>query len=384
MKRAILVFLKFPEPGRVKTRLAANLGPEEAALAYRKMVCRVFEQCRKARPDAIGIAFDPPENLEGIQAWLRPWLDAYFGEVAWIPQSPGDLGERLEGAVADAFDCFGPSKLAVIGTDCVNLEIEIFDTAWRSLEREKTVVFGPADDGGYYLAGVSEPRPELFKDIPWSSSSTLEASISAAKEAGLSVSLLASRTDIDTLAEWKSEEKELTGRRCVFFDRDGVVNRSPGPGYVLSEGAFHLNPGIPEALNWLKERDWLSILVTSQRGVGKGLMTEDDLDRIHQKMQTELAQSGAGFDGIYAYTGKENCLHLPKPDPEMIVSASESFFIDLRRSYVVGDADRDIEMGKNAGLAGTIRIKGEKPIGIDADWTLQETTEIIELFGEIL
>ena len=50
----------------------------------------------------------------------------------------------------------------------------------------------------------------------------------------------------------------------------------------------------------------------------------------------------------------------------------------------MGDADRDIEMGKNAGLAGTIRIKGEKPIGIDADWTLQETTEIIELFGEIL
>lgn len=384
MKRVILVFLKYPEPGRVKTRLATDLGPEGAALAYRKMVCRVLEQCRNARPDAIGIAFDPKEKTEEIRKWLSPWLVAFPGEITWIPQVPGDLGDRLEGAVADFFRQFGQAKVAVIGTDCVHLDRDIFETAWAELESEDNVVFGPAEDGGYYLMGLSGPRPELFRGIPWSSESTLETSISVAESLGLPVCLLGARTDIDTLSEWKSEEAGLTGRPCVFFDRDGVVNRSPGPGYVLSVNEFHLNPGIREALNWLKERHWVAILVTSQKGVGKGLMSRDELDRIHRKMQIELANSGAAFDGIYAYTGEPDCAHLPKPDPEMIVSASESFFIDRRRSYLVGDADRDIEMGKKAGLAGTIRIKSDKPIGNEADWTLQETTEIIDLFREIL
>ena len=172
--------------------------------------------------------------------------------------------------------------------------------------------------------------------------------------------------------------------RAVFFDRDGVVNRSPGEGYVLNRDQFHLNPGIVEALAFLKERGILAIIVTSQKGVGKSEMSQEDLDGIHAFLGETLAASGVGFDAIYAYTGTPNCPHRPKPDPEMIFTAAERFSIDLQKSYLIGDADRDIEMGKAAGLAGTIRIRGEKPIKVEADQTIDRITEIVDLLKQTL
>lgn len=383
MKRVILVFLKFPESGRVKTRLAADLGEESAKAAYEKLVCRVLEQCRDAGPDRIVIAYDPPEKSGEIQHWLSPWLIAYPGEVSWHEQSRGDLGDRLEHAAESVFqECGEETQLAIIGTDCVHLDRDVFTETWSRLDEGADAVFGPTEDGGYYLLGLKAPQGCLFQQIPWSSEKTLDASVEAAEKAGLSTQLLPKQFDVDTIDEWRRVEAQVSGRRCFFFDRDGVVNRSPGPGYVLHEDNFHLNPGIAECLRWLKERDWLVILVTSQKGVGKGLMSAQDLERIHRKMQRELGETA--FDGIFAFTGEPECPHLPKPDPEMIETACERFFIDPRLSWMIGDADRDIEMGHQAQLAGTIRVRGEKAIRIEADHTLDSTTEITSLFERIL
>jgi len=173
-------------------------------------------------------------------------------------------------------------------------------------------------------------------------------------------------------------------RRAVFFDRDGVINRSPGPGYVLAVDQFFLNDGIAEAVRYLNERGILAIVITSQKGVGKGLMSEADLAAIHRHMQDELAKNGAAFDGIFAYTGTPDCPHRPKPDPEMIFTAAERFSIDTRLSWMIGDADRDIEMGRAAGLAGTIRIRGDKAIGVPADHTLDSVLETSDLLKRIL
>lgn len=173
-------------------------------------------------------------------------------------------------------------------------------------------------------------------------------------------------------------------RRAVFFDRDGVVNRSPGPGYVLGVDQFELSEGIAEAVRYLNEAGIFAIVITSQKGVGKGLMSEADLAAIHRHMQDELAKNGAAFDGIFAYTGTPDCPHLPKPDPEMILTAADCFSIDLARSWMIGDADRDIEMGKAAGLEGTIRIRGDKTIGVPADHTLDNVVETLELLRRIL
>lgn len=384
MKRAILVFLKLPTPGKVKTRLAAEIGEEEAAKAYRQLVCRVLEQCRTADPDILAIAYDPPGQADEIREWLEPWLIAFPGKVEWIPQSEGGLGERLEAATIDLFKRTGIAAVAVVGTDCVHLGVETFEKCWSALEKDTDAVFGPTEDGGYYLVGLRKPQPVLFRDIPWSAEDTLHSSLVAAISANLTTVLLPVQFDVDTVVEWRKVEPGVTGRRCIFFDRDGVVNRSPGPGYVLSIDDFELNPGIAESLRWLKERDHLAILVTSQRGVGKGLMTQDDLDDIHRHMQTELKKSGSSFDGIYAYTETSTCPFPPKPEPGMLLSAIESFFIDPRQSWMIGDADRDIEMGIAAGLAGTIRIKSDKGIGTDADYTLKNTIEIPDILKKIL
>lgn len=385
MRKAIQVFLKYPEPGRVKTRLASSIGPEEATQAYEKMVCRVFEQCRLARPDLISVAFDPAEKEEQVKGWLRSWLDAFPGEVHWIAQEGADLGERLAYASSCFLEEYKDTAVAIIGTDCVNLDADLFREAWVQLETEAEVVFGPAEDGGYYLLGIEKSQPCLFEGIPWSSEETLESSLRAAEHAGLRVAQLPERVDIDENEQWEQARGQLESRKCVFFDRDGVVNQSPGPGYVLVEDAFHLNPGIPEALRMIKQEEALAILVTSQKGVGKGLMSAADLERIHRKMQRELLEEvGAAFDGIYAYTGEPDCPHLPKPDPEMILSACERFFVDARQSIMIGDADRDIAMGKAAQVKHTIRILTDKEVGIEADSTLDTTAEITKLLRNLL
>lgn len=385
MRKGILVLLKFPEPGKVKTRLAEGIGAEAATVAYRQMVCRVLEQCRLARPEFLAIAFSPGERESEMRRWLEPWLEACPHPVHWIVQEGADLGERLERAVSASWNEEKDLALAVIGTDCVGLDVPLFEETWQKLEEGTDVIYGPAPDGGYYLVGLSAPRPELFRAIPWSAPDTLTVSLETAQREGLRVSLLPERIDVDTESDWAVVAAELSNRTCVFFDRDGVVNRSPGAGYVLEEDAFHLQTGIGEALRLIKDRGGLAIVVTSQKGVGKGLMDESTLKGIHRKMQSELLRDfGVAFDGIYAYTGEPSCRHLPKPNPEMILSACERYFIDPRRSWMIGDADRDIRMGKAAGLKGTIRIVGEKPIGEEADFTLNTVSEITNLLKNIL
>ncbi len=168
--------------------------------------------------------------------------------------------------------------------------------------------------------------------------------------------------------------------RCVFFDRDGVVNRSPGEGYVLSPDTFILNDGIGEALRLLHENNILAILVTSQKCVGKGLISRSDLDAIHARMQELLAEQGAAFDAIYVNRGDGEADDYPaKPDPGMILAAAERFSIDLRQSWMIGDADRDISMARAARLEGAIRILGEKEVTVSADYSLLETKELFEL-----
>ena len=160
---------------------------------------------------------------------------------------------------------------------------------------------------------------------------------------------------------------------CLFFDRDGVVNVSPGSGYVLCWEDFQFQDGIFELISLVKSHGWLAVLITSQKGVGKGEMFHVELDRIHDEMQKRIAaECGSGFDAIYAHTGLPEDPHPAKPDPEMILRAAKDHSIDLSRSWMIGDADRDIDMAQRANLAGTIRLRGDKPIGIEADQTVDD------------
>lgn len=171
-------------------------------------------------------------------------------------------------------------------------------------------------------------------------------------------------------------------RPCVFFDRDGVVNDPRDNYYVTSWSQFHFNKGIADVIRNVKLAGCLAILVTSQRGVGKGVMTRDALDEIHAKMQETLAVHGAAFDAIYAYCGEENDTARAKPQPDMIYQAVAEHGVDLHRSLIVGDADRDIEMGRNAGIP-TVRLIAEKPVGVQADKTVKSIRELGEVLDEM-
>jgi histidinol-phosphate phosphatase family protein len=166
---------------------------------------------------------------------------------------------------------------------------------------------------------------------------------------------------------------------AFFFDRDGVVNVSPGAGYVLRWEDFHFSEGIVEALAWLRVKGFTLILVTNQQGVGKGLMTQAALDDIHARMQEELTKRGAQFDAIYACTclkSEPGCL-CHKPSPEMALRAAKEHDLDLTRSWLMGDHDRDIQMAVNAGVPRTIRVLGEKEAKTRATHTITAVAELL-------
>lgn len=171
---------------------------------------------------------------------------------------------------------------------------------------------------------------------------------------------------------------------AFFFDRDGVVNISPGAGYVLRPDDFHLSPGIIESLAWCRQNGFKRILVTSQQGVGKGLMTQQTLDAIHAAMQNELAAHGAEFDGIYACTHLSGTCTCRKPSPEMIFHAEQEHGIDLTRSWLVGDHDRDIQMAKNAGVPNTIRILSHHEPTVEASHTLRSTDDLLSCLKSVV
>lgn len=175
-------------------------------------------------------------------------------------------------------------------------------------------------------------------------------------------------------------------RPAFFFDRDGVVNVSPGTGYVLRWEDFHFSDGIVDALVWLKVRGFALILVTSQQGVGKGLMTQGELDDIHERMQAELRKHGAQFDAIYACTCLASDPHCTcrKPSPEMVLRAAAEHDLDLTRSWLIGDHDRDIQMAVNAGVMNTIRVMGGEGSGVAAPHTIHAAAELAPLLCKLL
>ncbi len=169
----------------------------------------------------------------------------------------------------------------------------------------------------------------------------------------------------------------MTRKPAIFFDRDGVVNVSPGPGYVLCVEDFHLNPGITEVLTWCKAQGFYTVLVTSQQGVGKGLMSQDDLDFIHSHLQTELARHGAAFDRIHSCTHVAGSCTCRKPSPQMILDAAAALPIDLPASALVGDHDRDIQMARNAGVGFTIRLASDNPVSDTGDVLAHSLPEVL-------
>jgi len=197
----LLVFLKEPRPGAVKTRLATSLGAEAAAELYRALA---EEEIRLTTPRGDEyrrrLCFTPVEARAEIQGWLP-------GEEL-RPQEGADLGERMARAIDEAFGG-GAARVALIGSDVPWVSREIVLEAFRALG-EHDVVLGPARDGGYYLVSLARPESRLFEGIAWSTPSVLSATVERAAALGLSVRLLDALSDIDTIEDLRAEWDRLT------------------------------------------------------------------------------------------------------------------------------------------------------------------------------
>lgn len=188
----LIVFVRAPRPGFVKTRLAVALGADAACAAYRTLVEHLLPELEKTVFE-VELRFTPDGAAGELVPWLRP---------GWRlrPQGDGDLGARLERAMADSIAA-GFSRCLIIGTDCPYLTPTDLNEAEAALDTHQ-VVLGPAVDGGYWLIGLRAGSEGLFRDIPWSTGEVLVTTLKAAQAAGLKVHLLRTLEDIDTVADW--------------------------------------------------------------------------------------------------------------------------------------------------------------------------------------
>ena len=137
----------------------------------------------------------------------------------------------------------------------------------------------------------------------------------------------------------------------LFLDRDGVINRELRNDYVKTWDEFEFEEGAIEAIVQLNKLFGLTIIVTNQRGVGTGIMTEEALHAIHQKMQEAIAAKGGKIDAIYFAPDEDRSSINRKPHPTMAFKAQADFpQIDLKKSIIIGNSSSDMEFGRNAGM----------------------------------
>jgi D,D-heptose 1,7-bisphosphate phosphatase len=143
--------------------------------------------------------------------------------------------------------------------------------------------------------------------------------------------------------------------RCIFFDRDGIVNVSPGPGYVERVDDFHIIPEFIDCAQIARSMGFIIAIITNQRGVARGIMTLEALDEIHATLKDALEKKSIELAGIYSCTHERNSCNCRKPKPGMLLQAAEEHKIDLAKSWMIGDSESDIEAGQRAGCR-TIRV----------------------------
>jgi hypothetical protein len=196
----LVVFVRYPRPGEVKTRLVPALGPELAAEVYRALAEGVLAATAPRKGDYERLVFyDPPDAGEEMRAWLPA------GRLR--RQATGDLGARMTAAFAKTF-ARGARRVALVGTDVCGLSRADVLLALAALD-QSDVVLGPSEDGGYYLVALRQPQPSLFADVTWSTPRVLEETLARADASRLSVAQLVPRRDVDTVSELRSEWTSL-------------------------------------------------------------------------------------------------------------------------------------------------------------------------------
>ncbi len=215
MQNALICFIKFPEPGHVKTRLAAALGAVPAASLYEAMVERVITEVYPLENDYdLFLFYDDSHSVERFRGWLgESW--------SFRPQAKGDLGVRLEAATRWAFEA-DYERVAVIGSDCLGMDQVFVEKAFKAL-RKNDVVLGPSSDGGYYLIGMRAHSPWLFEGIEWSTPTVFETTVDKVEVRDLALKKLEVRIDVDTIEDLIALKQSLPEEHFLHHKIDFLV-----------------------------------------------------------------------------------------------------------------------------------------------------------------
>lgn len=204
----LLLFLKAPRPGRVKSRLAVSLGEANALILYRAFVEDLLETIDGTRMPC-RIFVHPPDAIPAVAAWL--------GERSYLPQEGADLGERMLNAFRAIF-AEGCSRAVLIGSDLPDLPAGLLLDAFAGLDRSDAVI-GPAQDGGYYLVGFRRESfdPEIFQGTSWGGPDVFDRTMTHFRKSRSSVHILPPWRDMDTAEDLR--DLVTRGRTTAFAAR---------------------------------------------------------------------------------------------------------------------------------------------------------------------
>ena len=198
MKKAIIIFVRNPQLGKVKTRLAATLGDEKALNIYKELLNHTKEITSQTTADKHVFYFD---KIEKKDLWNAP---GFFKCL----QCNDELGGKMKNAFKELFDK-GYEKVAIIGSDCLELTTAIIEEAFVLLKNTDAVI-GPAKDGGYYLLAMKKLIRPIFENKQWSTDSVFRETINDLTENNFSFGCLPLLTDVDTEQDWNFSKKTVS------------------------------------------------------------------------------------------------------------------------------------------------------------------------------
>lgn len=191
---SIILFVKYPTEGKVKTRLAETIGNKKALKIYTLLAEKIVTDIKRLRNTYNYIFYSEEEEKNKVQTWIK-------GNFFYAAQKGKNLGERMSNAFRLVFG-HAAKKVLILGTDIPGISTAIINEAIKKLD-DYNVVIGPSPDGGYYLLGLNKFTPELFENITYSTSTVLVETIKKIEDMQLTYFTLDEKADIDT-------EKELT------------------------------------------------------------------------------------------------------------------------------------------------------------------------------
>ncbi|AFH49681.1 Hypothetical protein IALB_1975 [Ignavibacterium album JCM 16511] len=199
LNNALIIFLRFPKTGEVKTRLAKTTSTDFAVKFYKSCAENIVKNVKKISGINRFAFYSNEDEKEKITKWLG-------SKLFYSPQQGADLGTRMKNAFQKVFST-GAKKAIIIGTDVPDLSIDIITNAFNLLDSNDAVI-GPAKDGGYYLLGIKKMYSELFDGIEYSTDKVFSETLDRMEKLNLSYQLLPELQDIDTeedLIRWLNE-----------------------------------------------------------------------------------------------------------------------------------------------------------------------------------